>query len=84
MIAPRFAGVTVPGDGVVATWSYRTGAGRAEAFLLNPHPQTAHIEFSVRLPGFRKEAVDVFRLRNISLNSNRVPDGPLKPTRLLA
>ncbi|MGH9562384.1 MAG: enoyl-CoA hydratase/isomerase family protein [Terracidiphilus sp.] len=28
------AGVT-PGDGIFTTWSYRAGAGRAEAFLLN-------------------------------------------------
>ena len=35
----------MPGDGIFTTWSYRAGAGRAEAFLLNPHPltaQTAH------------------------------------------
>jgi len=30
-------GVT-PGDGIFTTWSYRAGAGRAEAFLLNPQP----------------------------------------------
>jgi enoyl-CoA hydratase/carnithine racemase len=37
-------GVT-PGDGIFTTWSYRAGAGRAEAFLLNPQPvsaRTAH------------------------------------------
>jgi enoyl-CoA hydratase/carnithine racemase len=39
---PHFAGGIVPGDGVFTTWSYRAGAGRAEAFLLNPHPLTAH------------------------------------------
>src|SRR5258706_10608219 len=42
---PHFAGGIVPGDGIFTTWSYRAGAGRAEAFLLNPHPltaQTAH------------------------------------------
>jgi len=33
-------GVT-PGDGVFTTWSYRAGAGRAEAFLLNPRPLPA-------------------------------------------
>ena len=31
----------VPGDGIFTTWSYRAGAGRAEAFLLNPQPLTA-------------------------------------------
>jgi len=42
---PYFAGGIVPGDGIFTTWSYRAGAGRAEAFLLNPQPltaQTAH------------------------------------------
>lgn len=35
---PHFAGGIVPGDGVFTTWSYRAGAGRTEAFLLNPEP----------------------------------------------
>ena len=39
---PHFAGGIVPGDGIFTTWSYRAGPGRAEAFLLNPHPLTAH------------------------------------------
>jgi enoyl-CoA hydratase/carnithine racemase len=42
---PHFAGGIVPGDGIFTTWSYRAGAGRAEAFLLHPQPltaQTAH------------------------------------------
>ena len=38
---PRFAGGIVPRDGIFPTWSYRAGAGRAEAFLLNPQPLTA-------------------------------------------
>jgi enoyl-CoA hydratase/carnithine racemase len=38
---PHFAGGIVPGDGIFTTWSYRAGAGRAEAFLLNPEPLTA-------------------------------------------
>jgi enoyl-CoA hydratase/carnithine racemase len=38
---PHFAGGIVPGDGIFTTWSYRAGAGRAEAFLLNPQPITA-------------------------------------------
>jgi enoyl-CoA hydratase/carnithine racemase len=40
---PHFAGGIVPGDGIFTTWSYRAGAGRAEAFLLNPHPLTSRI-----------------------------------------
>ena len=42
---PHFAAGIVPGDGIFTTWSYRAGAGRAEAFLLNPQPllaRTAH------------------------------------------
>jgi enoyl-CoA hydratase/carnithine racemase len=38
---PHYSGGIVPGDGIFTTWSYRAGAGRAEAFLLNPHPLTA-------------------------------------------
>src|SRR6266568_4241484 len=39
----HFAQGVAPGDGVFTTWSYRAGAGRAEAFLLNPQPLTARI-----------------------------------------
>lgn len=41
-VAHFSAGVT-PGDGIFTTWSYRAGAGRAEAFLLNPQPLPARI-----------------------------------------
>src|SRR5580692_1672980 len=37
----HFAVGVVPGDGIYTTWSYRAGAGRAEAFLLNPRPLPA-------------------------------------------
>jgi enoyl-CoA hydratase/carnithine racemase len=37
----HFAGGLAPGDGIFTMWSYRAGAGRAEAFLLNPQPVTA-------------------------------------------
>src|SRR6201981_2742265 len=43
-VAHFVAGIA-PGDGIFTTWSYRAGAGRAEAFLLNPKPlaaRTAH------------------------------------------
>jgi enoyl-CoA hydratase/carnithine racemase len=40
---PHFAAGIVPGDGIFTTWSYRAGAGRAEAFLLNPQPLTSRI-----------------------------------------
>src|SRR5580765_1173952 len=39
----HFAAGIAPGDGIFTTWSYRAGAGRAEAFLLNPEPLTARI-----------------------------------------
>jgi enoyl-CoA hydratase/carnithine racemase len=39
---PHFAGGIVPGDGIFTAWSYRAGAGRAEAFLLSPRPLSAH------------------------------------------
>src|SRR5438874_7828774 len=41
----HFGAGVAPGDGIFTTWSYRAGAGRAEAFLLNPQPltgQTGH------------------------------------------
>jgi enoyl-CoA hydratase/carnithine racemase len=37
----HYAAGVVPGDGIFTTWSYRAGAGRAEAFLLNPKPLPA-------------------------------------------
>jgi enoyl-CoA hydratase/carnithine racemase len=43
-VAHFAAGVT-PGDGIFTTWSYRAGAGRAEAFLLNPQPVTARTAY---------------------------------------
>jgi len=41
----HFAAGVVPGDGIFTTWSYRAGAGRAEAFLLNPQPLTAQTAY---------------------------------------
>src|ERR1700741_5331453 len=37
----HYAAGVAPGDGIFTTWSYRPGAGRAEAFLLNPQPLPA-------------------------------------------
>jgi enoyl-CoA hydratase/carnithine racemase len=37
----HFVAGVAPGDGIFTTWSYRAGAGRAEAFLLNPQPLPA-------------------------------------------
>jgi enoyl-CoA hydratase/carnithine racemase len=41
----HFAVGVTPGDGIFTTWSYRAGAGRAEAFLLNPKPLTARTAY---------------------------------------
>jgi enoyl-CoA hydratase/carnithine racemase len=41
----HFAAGIAPGDGVFTTWSYRAGAGRAEAFLLNPQPLSARMAY---------------------------------------
>ena len=43
----HFAAGVVPGDGIFTTWSYRAGAGRAEAFLLNPQPLTAQTAYDI-------------------------------------
>src|ERR1700749_4115442 len=37
----HYAAGVAPGDGIFPTWSYRAGAGRAEAFLLHPQPLPA-------------------------------------------
>jgi enoyl-CoA hydratase/carnithine racemase len=41
----HFAAGVAPGDGIFTTWSYRAGAGRAEAFLLNPQPLRARTAY---------------------------------------
>jgi enoyl-CoA hydratase/carnithine racemase len=45
MDGAHFAAGVVPGDGVFTTWSYRAGAGRAEAFLLDPKPLPARTAY---------------------------------------
>ena len=42
---PHFAAGIVPGDGIFTAWSYRAGAGRAEAFLLQPKPLSARTAY---------------------------------------
>ncbi len=41
----HYAAGVVPGDGIFTAWSYRAGAGRAEAFLLNPQPLPARTAY---------------------------------------
>src|SRR5882762_2413744 len=45
----HFAVGVTPGDGIFTTWSYRAGAGRAEAFLLNPQPLPARTAYEWRV-----------------------------------
>src|SRR4030081_1139706 len=42
---PHLAAGIVPGGAIFTAWSYRAGAGRAEAFLLNPQPLTARTAY---------------------------------------
>ena len=41
----HFSAGVARGDGIFTTWSYRAGAGRAEAFLLNPQPLAARTAY---------------------------------------
>src|ERR1700731_2829622 len=41
----HFSAGVAPGDGIFTTWSYRAGAGRAEAFLLNQQPLPARTAY---------------------------------------
>jgi enoyl-CoA hydratase/carnithine racemase len=41
----HFAAGVVAGDGIFTAWSYRAGAGRAEAFLLKPEPLPARTAY---------------------------------------
>jgi enoyl-CoA hydratase/carnithine racemase len=41
----HFAAGVAPGDGIFTCWSHRAGAGRAEAFLLNPQPLAARTAY---------------------------------------
>lgn len=45
MDGAHFGAGVVPGDGIFTTWSYRAGAGRAEAFLLDPKPLPARTAY---------------------------------------
>src|SRR5437763_3086268 len=80
----HFSQGVAPGDGIFTTWSYRAGAGRAEAFLLNPQPltaQTAH-EWGViaevvpngkALPRARELAKLYLKAPEVTRRNTRVP-----------
>jgi enoyl-CoA hydratase/carnithine racemase len=79
---PHFAGGIVPGDGIFTTWSYRAGAGRAEAFLLHPQPLTAQTAYEW---GVVAEIVPngkaLARARELALLYLRVPEVTRRNTR---
>lgn len=80
---PHFAGGIVPGDGIFTAWSYRAGAGRAEAFLLNPQPLTAH---TAREWGVVAEVVPngkaLARARELAARYLKVPEVARRNTRV--
>src|ERR1700756_4875782 len=80
---PHFGGGIVPGDGIFTTWSYRAGAGRAEAFLLNPQPitaKTAH-EWGV-VAEVVPNGQTVARARELAALYLKAPQGTRRNTRM--
>ena len=80
---PHFAGGIVPGDGIFTAWSYRAGAGRAEAFLLNPQPlkaRTAHEWGVVAEVVAKGEALN--RARELAALYLKVPEVTRRNTRV--
>src|SRR5262249_22293222 len=80
---PHFAGGIVPGDGVFTAWSYRAGAGRAEAFLLNPKPLSARTAYDW---GVVAEIVPdgeaLARARELASSYLKVPESTRRNTRV--
>src|SRR5437879_1400961 len=80
---PHFAGGIVPGDGIFTTWSYRAGAGRAEAFLLNPQPLSAQKAYEW---GVVAEIVDdgkaLSRARELASGYLKAPEVTRRNTRV--
>jgi enoyl-CoA hydratase/carnithine racemase len=80
---PHFAGGIIPGDGIFTTWSYRAGPGRAEAFLLNPQPITAHTahEWGV-VAEVVPDGTALARARELASLYLRVPEVTRRNTRI--
>src|SRR5215813_8534974 len=80
---PHFAGGIFPGDGIFTTWSYRAGAGRAEAFLLDPKPLSAQTVYEW---GVVAELVDdgeaLARARELASAYLKVPEVTRRNTRM--
>src|SRR5262245_56102159 len=80
---PHFAGGIVPGDGIFTAWSYRAGAGRAEAFLLHPEPlsaRTAH-DWGV-VTEIVHEGEALARARELAASYLKVPEVTRRNTRV--
>jgi enoyl-CoA hydratase/carnithine racemase len=71
---PHFAGGIVPGDGIFTTWSYRAGAGRAEAFLLNPHPVTAQTAYEWGVVEVVRDGKALARARELAALYLKAPE----------
>ena len=80
---PHYAGGIVPGDGIFTTWSYRAGAGRAEAFLLDPKPLSAS---TTKEWGVVAEVVPngqaLARVRELATQYLKVPEVGRRNTRI--
>src|SRR6266849_6428485 len=79
----HFAAGVVPGDGIFTTWSYRAGAGRAEAFLLNPQllPARTAYEWGVVAEGVPNGKA-VARARDLADLYLQAPDVTRRNTRI--
>ena len=79
----HFAAGVAPGDGIFTTWSYRAGAGRAEAFLLNPQPITARtaLEWGV-VAEVVPDGRAVTRARELAAQYLKVPEVTRRNTRI--
>ncbi len=79
----HFAAGVVPGDGIFTAWSYRAGAGRAEAFLLNPRPISARtaLEWGV-VAEVVKHGETLGRAREIAAQYLKFPEVTRRNTRV--
>jgi enoyl-CoA hydratase/carnithine racemase len=79
----HFAAGVVPGDGIFTAWSYRAGAGRAEAFLLNPRPVSARtaLEWGV-VAEVVKRGETLGRAREIAAQYLKFPEVTRRNTRV--
>src|SRR5271154_3435902 len=79
----HFSAGIAPGDGIFTTWSYRAGAGRAEAFLLNPQPLTAAqaYEWGV-IAEVVPDGTTLSRARELAAQYLRAPEVTRRNTRI--